>query len=167
MATPEPAPVVTLDGQKIWSDLIREIKSQRPLINAWVQAGSLLGIDNDQLRVGFPPDQRMFVESLNKPNNRKLLETVLAKLAGRPLGLKLELLPPVEDESQPDTNGHGPPVNNRRRDHHDDSPPDRKPANGADASPPEDPAESFKNDPLIQKALKIFEGEIRSVDGPA
>ncbi len=30
-----------------------------------------------------------------------------------------------------------------------------------------DPAETFKNDPLIQKALKIFEGEIRSVQGPA
>ena len=31
----------------------------------------------------------------------------------------------------------------------------------------QDPAELFKNDPLIQKALKIFEGEIRSVERPA
>ena len=30
-----------------------------------------------------------------------------------------------------------------------------------------DTSEIFKNDPLIQKALKIFEGEIRSVQGPA
>ncbi len=29
-----------------------------------------------------------------------------------------------------------------------------------------DSTEVFKNDPLIQKALKIFEGEIRSVRGP-
>ena len=43
----------SLDAPKIWGELIREIKSQRPLINAWVQAGRLLGIDDDQLRVGF------------------------------------------------------------------------------------------------------------------
>ena len=34
-------------------------------------------------------------------------------------------------------------------------------------APAEDSSEMFKNDPLIQKALKIFEGEIRSVQGPS
>ncbi len=166
-AIPESTPAIPLDGQKIWGDLIREIKSQRPLINAWVQAGRLLGIKDDQLHVGFPPDQKMFVESLGKPNNRKLLETILAKLAGRPLGLKLELLDPVGDDGdKPEEDGQRPPIN-RRRDHDGVASPADKPANGADAAPPVDPAESFKNDPLIRKALKIFEGEIRSVDGPA
>ncbi len=166
-AAPESAPSATLDGPKIWGELIREIKSQRPLINAWVQAGRLLGIDNDQLRVGFPPDQKMFVESLGKPNNRKLLETILAKLAGRPLGLKLELLDLAEDGDEPPAaNGQHPPVNRTREGAAHVFATENQPANGADA-PPVDPAESFKNDPLIQKALKIFEGEIRSVDGPA
>ncbi len=164
---PDSEPPAALDGPKIWGELIREIKSQRPLINAWVQAGRLLGIDNNQLRVGFPPDQKMFVESLGKPNNRKLLETVLAKLAGRPLGLKLELLGPAEDhDDEPVANDQRPPTNRTRENTAADSSTDHHQANGADA-PPVDPAESFKNDPLIQKALKIFEGEIRSVDGPA
>ena len=169
VAAPEAAPPAALDGAKIWSELIREIKSQRPLINAWVQAGRLLGFDNDQLRVGFPSDQKMFVESLNKANNRKLLETVLAKLAGRPLGLKLELLDPTDDGNDgdaPETNGQHAPANRARLTAVDPAPANHDETNGKDA-PPVDPAESFKNDPLIQKALKIFEGEIRSVNGPA
>ena len=160
------APAAAPDAAKIWSELIREIKSQRPLINAWVQAGRLLGIEGDQLRVGFPPDQKMFVESLNKPNNRKLLEGTLAKLAGRPLGLKLELLGPDEEASDgPVDDDQPPPLSNRPNGNGPKGPP-TAPKNGVEAAP-EDPAESFKNDPLIQKALKIFEGEIRSVDGPA
>ena len=159
---PASAPAAALDGQKIWGELIREIKSQRPLINAWVQAGRLLGLEGDQLRVGFPPEQKMFVESLGKPNNRKLLETILGKLAGRPLGLKLELLDPVEGE--PAANGQHLPANL-----HGDNGSESAlahPKKGSDALPL-DPTESFKNDPLIQKALKIFEGEIRSVDRPS
>ena len=160
-AVPEPAvPSGALDEQKIWSELIREVKSQRPLINAWLQPGHLLGIEGDQLRVGFPPDQKMFIESLAKPNIRKLLEAILGKLAGRSLGLKLEILDPVGDGPAP--NGRHSPVNYI----HESTPSAKAASNGAAASPV-DPAESFKNDPLIQKALKIFEGEIRSVDRPA
>ena len=161
-SAPTPVASTALDAPKIWGELIREIKSQRPLINAWVQAGRLLGIENDQLRVGFPPDQKMFVESLGKPNNRKLLEAILGKLASRPLSLKLELLDPVD--SEPVANGQHPPVN--RNDESGAAPALASPKNGSDVPSP-DPAESFKNDPLIQKALKIFEGEIRSVDRPS
>ena len=158
LPAPEPA---ALDGVKIWGELIREIKSQRPLINAWVQAGRLLGVEGDQLRVGFPPDQKMFVESLGKPNNRKLLETILSKLAGRPMGLKLELAEPAE--AGPAANGRHPAVD-QVREPEPDAP---IPGPAKDVPPQVDSAELFKNDPLIQKALKIFEGEIRSVDRPA
>ena len=155
VATPAPAvanDAAPLDGARIWSDLIREIKSQRPLITAWVQAGKILAADGEQLRIGFSPDQRMFVEQLNKANNRKLLETILAKVAGRPVTLKLELTGPGDEEP-----GSPPPAKQPAG-----PPPSPTPPAVADTTPP-DPAESFKNDPLIQKALKIFEGEIRSV----
>ena len=154
---PAPAdPGQPLDGQRIWHDLIREIKSQRPLIISWLQAGHLLAAEDNQLRIGFAPGQKMFVDSLNKPNNRKLLEANLAKVAGRPVGLKLELLDAAPAPA-PTRNGHQP----------EDADPAVRPARTSEAPTPDDPTESFKNDPLIQKALKIFEGEIRSVDGPA
>ena len=148
-----------LDGQRIWNELIREIKSQRPLIISWLQAGRLLGAEGHQLRVGFAPNQRLFVESLNKANNRKLLEATLAKLAGRPVVLKLETLDEV------------PPASPASADEGEADFSDALPARRMPSSDPEDPAvdpaESFKNDPMIQKALKIFGGEIRSVDRPA
>ncbi len=155
-ASPSPADGAPLDGARVWGDLIREIKSQRPLITAWVQAGKILSAEGDQLRVGFAPEQRMFVESLNKANNRKLLEAILAKVAGRPVGLKLELADPAAAEPAPAGNGSHAAG---------DQPFSRRTPDAA--QPPQDPAEAFKNDPMIQKALKIFEGEIRSVNGPA
>ena len=154
-----------LDGARIWRELIPEIKSQRPLITAWVQAGRVISADDGTLRIGFPSDQKMVVESLGKANNRKFLETLLSKLAGRPVALKLELRdaedeppppPPADDDSPPD---FGDPVPSKT--------PPAQPSSAAVDDASADPTETFKNDPLIQKALKIFEGEIRSVERPA
>lgn len=151
---PEPPPALEhgVDGPKVWRDLIAEIKSQRPLITAWVQSGRLLDAENGVFRVGFAPGQKMVVESLGKANNRKFLETLLAKLAGRPVVLKLELtddLPPANPSEEP-------PAPTPIRPRNDGGAP-----NGVEAA--EDPIESFKNDPKIKEALQLFEGEIRSV----
>ena len=162
---PEPGvgtPTSGLDGPRLWRDMIQEIRSLRPLITAWVQVGRPLSVEGNTLRVGFPLDQRMSVDSLNKPNTRKFLESLLTRLAGQPVAVKLELtdespaLPPSNgDHPAPAADGSAPQVA---------QPAPTVPA--ADAAS-DDPTELFKNDPLIQKALKIFEGEIRSVQGPA
>ena len=171
-AAAEPAPAIngaSLDGTRIWSELTREIRSQRPLITAWVQAGRVLGLEEDTLRIAFPASQRMAVDSLGKPNTRKFLEALLAKLAGRPIALKLEVL--RDDGGAPPTTAPAPgpaapapaPASVREE---AAAPADDTPA-PTSPGPAVDPAEMFKNDPLIQKALKIFEGEIRSVERPA
>jgi DNA polymerase-3 subunit gamma/tau len=161
---PPPAPVdaAPLDGPRVWNDLIREIQSQRPLITAWVKMGRLLGVQGDVFRVGYPPDQKMVVESLGKSTNRKFLEGLLAKLAGRPVSLKLELT----DEQPPPPSTPPPPAADPSS---DGSPRPAAPAPAfsgaaAGAEPSLDPLEAFKNDPQIQKALQLFEGEIRSVN---
>ena len=97
------------------------------------------------------------------------MESLLAKLAGRPVGLKLEVL---RDDGgaaaggipAPGPSAPAPPkasaVESATSSAEDKPAPPAPDAAGPDA----DPAELFKNDPLIQKALKIFEGEIRSVE---
>jgi DNA polymerase-3 subunit gamma/tau len=168
-AAPEPAaaepipPKPALDGEKIWRELIQEIRSQRPLITSYLQLGRLLSAEAGTLRIGFPAAQKIAIESLGKPNQRKLLETLLAKLAGTPVSLKLEV---QEHEEEP------PPADSGANSGLAAPRPNAVGGNGsghpatAGAEPVADPAETFKNDPLIQKALKIFEGEIRSVEGP-
>ena len=168
-ATGDPLPPFP-DAAALWAGLVAQLRSQRPLITAWVQEGTPLEIAADgQLRAGFPTGQKMVVESLNKASNRQFLEGLLTKLAGRPVTLKLEVLapgapppPPLPEPPVPPsptkpglasatppaaTNGAGAPL----------------PA----ADPDEDPVASFKNDPLIQKALKVFEGEIKDVKLPS
>ncbi len=173
-ATPPPAASgAPLDGPRIWRDLVSELRSQRPLITAWVQSCKLISTADDTFLVGLPSDQKMIFESLNKPANRKLLESILTKLAGRSMTLKMELrddevpTPPPVLRSNSNNGDSG---NDGEYDYSDeDAPSSESHLNGAPppAASTADPTETFKNDPLIQKALKIFEGEIRSVEGPA
>ena len=153
-----------LDAARIWRDLIPEIRSQRPLITAWVQSGRLLGSEGDTLRIGFAGNQKMDVESLGKPGNRKFLESLLSKLAGRSVGLKLEVFegdelpaPLIEENEVRRDEPQAEALETRR-------PVESPSASNSQSAP--DPTELFKNDPLIQKALKIFQGEIRSVERP-
>ncbi len=102
----------------------------------------------------------MAVEQLGKPSNRQLLETLLTKLAGRPARLKFELLdeallpPPMDEPKRAPAAASG-------------SANERASEAGARASTgAEDAVASFKNDPMIQKALKLFEGEIKAVQPP-
>ena len=153
---PQPLP----EPASLWAGLIAQLRSQRPLITSWVQEGTPLDITGEgELRAGFPSGQKMVLESLNKATNRQFLEGILTKLAGQPVTLKLELLTPgappppalPEPAAAAIPSAGGPP----------NSTPS---ANGAGAPVPDpDPVASFKNDPLIQKALKVFEGEIKDV----
>ncbi len=158
-----PPPVVVppaWDGETIWRGIIQEIGAQRPLIRNWVQLGRFISADAGTVRVGFPPAEKLVLETLRKPTNQKLLDSLLTKLAGTPVTLKMELqeradetpsAAPAPDPAANTNNGHAA----------------APPAPRSEAAAATDPADTFKNDPMIQKALKIFEGEIRSVDGPA
>jgi hypothetical protein len=82
------------------------------------------------------------MEGLLRPNNRTFLEGLLKELTGSDWTLRLSLaegLPP--DAPRIET----------------------QPAPERPKSAPTDGADSFKNDPLIQEALEIFKGEIKSV----
>ena len=158
----------SLDSTRLWGELMREVRSQSPLKAAWVQAGRVLGLEGSALRVGFPSNQRMALDSLSKPNTKKSLEGILAKLAARPVSLKLEVLPDDGGTAASPAGafpGPGPgtaPSNVRAARPTERQDEDTSEADGA--APDGDPTELFKNDPLIQKALKIFEGEIRAVE---
>jgi DNA polymerase-3 subunit gamma/tau len=154
-AEPEPEPVAVInetpeagapskapvDPTALWMDLLVAVRRDRPLISTWLEAATLLEVTARSVRLGFPPEHAMAMESLLRPNNRSFLEKLLTRLTGETRALECEareglVVTPV---SLPE--------------------PEPEPA----PSPP-DPMEEFRNDPLIRKALEIFQGEIQPVN---
>lgn len=127
------APAGELAADEIWSKLLAEIRRKRPLIGMWVEAGALLGIEGTIALVGFPPDQKLAMESCLLKNNKEFIETLLADIVGKRLEIKAQIreglvvAPPAAPEPEK----------------------------------PKDPMEEFKNDPLIKKALELFKAEIQ------
>ncbi len=141
--TPEPkaapdlqAPAPSLDATTLWTDVLVAVRRERPLITTWLEAGTLLEVAGNTVRLGFPTTQKMAMESLLRPNNRTFLEKLFTELTGQPRTVECEARDGlvVQPAILP------PPV---------------------PAPVPADPMEEFKNDPLIRKALEIFQAEIQ------
>jgi len=128
----ETAPAPEPSIESAWSRLLQVVATRRPLIVSWIKFGTPVGLDNGTLRVGFPKDQQLAVESLSRPNNRKLLEDVLSEILGSASQIAFETR---NDLSLPTP---------------------------TTAEKPMETLQSFKNDPMIQKALEIFKAEIQS-----
>ncbi len=134
---PEPAPAAAaapLDASALWTEALVAVRHDRPLISTWLEAGTLLEVSGNTVRLGFPPGQKMAMESLLRANNRTFLEKLFTQLAGEPRQVECEMREGLIVQ----------PIN--------------LPAPEA-AAP--DPAEEFRNDPLIRKALEIFQAEIQ------
>ncbi len=118
-----------------WQSALLAVRKKRPLISSWIEAGTLLHIQDGVALLEFPTDKALALESISRPNNRKFLEELFSELAARPVTIKAEMRegltvePPVLPEQKPEM--------------------------------PVDPMAEFKNDPLIQKALEIFKAEIQ------
>ena len=144
-----PAPVVSApassaapaDMAETWPKLVQQVYKRRPLIRDWINAARFLGVQGREVLVGFAPEEKLMMESLARPTNRSFLEGLLKELTGSEWTLKLKIakdLPPAE-------------------------PPPPETQTEPEATKPNDPIESFKDDPLIKEALEIFKGEIKSV----
>ena len=137
---------------ELWQRVVGDVRSSRPLIRSWLESGQPVSLEGNVLVVGFHPKHRIVIESLSGASNRQFLEESLAKNAGRPIRLKMEVRDDVPEstmlapaEPAPVAALIAPPEN-------------KAPA----ASATTDPLDRFRNDPLIRQALDIFDAEIVS-----
>ena len=136
---------------ELWQRVVGDVRSSRPLIRSWLESGQPVSLEGNVLIVGFHPKHRIVIESLSTGSNRQFLEESLARNAGRPIRLKMEIRDDVpESTTQPPAPAFA-------------STP-AGPAGPAATAAVEssDPLERFRNDPLIRQALDIFEAEIVS-----
>jgi DNA polymerase-3 subunit gamma/tau len=123
-----------LSAGELWPQVLGRVRKERPLIQAWIEAGELVEIKGDVAILGFPPDKSLARESCDRANNRKFLEAVLSDIAGCELTIRVEEHAGLVPEKI--------------------ALPELKP------EAPHDPIASFKDDPLIRKALEEFKAEI-------
>jgi len=131
----------TLDPEAIWQKAVDQIRVTRPLIRVWVESARALGIEGRFFVLGFPPEQKMAMESLASPRTRDFLEALIREISGQDLKIKSVLKEglPVVTFAEPA------------------AAPDDLPAKKKG-----DSQAMFKDDPLIREALEIFKGEIKT-----
>lgn len=137
--TPESEAV---DHEAVWQKAIEQIRLRRPLIRGWVASAKALGIEGRFFVLGFPPEQKMAMESVASPRSRDFLEALLKEISGHDWKIKFTLK-------------EGLPVVNVA-----------EPGAALDETPARKKSDSqalFKDDPLIREALEIFKGEIKTV----
>jgi DNA polymerase-3 subunit gamma/tau len=127
------APSADLDPAQVWEQLNAKIPPQKAFLRNSAAAAHVFGIEGRNFQLGFSPDERPMMDILGTQANRKFLETLLHEITGKDLTVKLTV--------------------------NDDLPSKRAMAS---ASGKRSQAEDFKDDPLIQEALEIFNAKIKS-----
>jgi len=126
------APAVS--AAELWPQFVARVRKERPLISSWIEAGQLVDLTHGLAIVAFPPDAALSMESCERSNNRQFIENLLAELAGQAITLKCEKRAGLTVEKVASAE--------------------------VKIEPPPDPMAAFKDDPLIHKALEIFQAEI-------
>ena len=124
----------------VWPKVVQLAGTRRPLLKTWLAVAHLLGTEGRHVLIGFAPGDKTVMESLARPANRSFLEELLKEASGEAWTLKLSL---VDDLPAPPAEI---PVRTE-----------------PEKATPNESRDTFKDDPLIQEALEIFKGEIKSV----
>ncbi|MBV8215922.1 MAG: DNA polymerase III subunit gamma/tau [Verrucomicrobia bacterium] len=123
------------DINQLWIDIVTEVRKSRPLIQQYFTVAVPVSLLHNELRLGFASQHSMAMETLLRPNNRKYIEQLLTERLGQPMSIRGETRDDLVPIVFPDKT---------------------EAATNAESD--------FKNDPLIQKALEIFQAEIQAAD---
>jgi DNA polymerase-3 subunit gamma/tau len=77
--------------ESTWPKMLDAIRGRRPLIVSWLEAATPFFPERGTLKLAFPKDQSIAVESLSRPNNRKILEEVAVEILGGTWQIAFEL----------------------------------------------------------------------------
>jgi DNA polymerase-3 subunit gamma/tau len=158
-------PVISADLAATWSKLVEAVSRVSPFIRTYLLEAGPVSFDKNILVIGFDPEFADHLALIDNPRNHTLLQTKLAEI-GHPNSqikfIKAEM--PMERRSP---TRREPEVAPQRAGSETGAPiaaPISPPVPSAkDKSPVAFNKSDFKDDPLIQKALEIFKGQIVEV----
>jgi hypothetical protein len=148
---------------ELWGGLLDAIKRASPFIQSYFNAAHPVSLVNNVFTIGFDPEFSDQIQLVNSAKNRDLVHTKLAELGHPNVQVKFiehegpavpsVAAPAVVSQSAPTAA----PVVASPSSSVQPEPRAAKPAPAPKAS------DDFKNDPLIQKALEVFKGQIVDV----
>jgi DNA polymerase III subunit gamma/tau len=159
---PVPVSVSPVDIVELWPKLLAALSGPKfVFLKTYLQSAFPVALNRNLLTVGFPPAFAAHLPMADNPTNHRNLQVVLQEMGlSSPQVKFIQAEPPAGWSPVMAAISEEPP------------PFDPDPVPGAGArpqtqrgAPPAAPAtqltkEDFKNDPLIQKALEVFKGEI-------
>ncbi|MFH1405044.1 MAG: DNA polymerase III subunit gamma/tau [Patescibacteria group bacterium] len=90
-------PVIDIeDVKKRWPEVFAQIKECSASLPFVVQAGEIECINNDELELRF--QYQLHADTVNREKNRNMIETVFARVVGRPIRIKGVYSAPEQDE---------------------------------------------------------------------
>jgi len=154
--TPPPG---ELDLRQLWRDLVEAVGRASPFVKTYFVEAHPVSFDKNVLTIGFDPEFTDHLPLVANSKNEKLVQTKLAELGHPHAQVKfIRAEAPPREKAVPAA-----PVAPAAA-----APPAAKAAPTTEAPKPAQEAaslkkEDFKNDPLIQKALEVFKGQIVEV----
>jgi len=159
-ATTTPAVQTGPEGDlaSLWTSLVESVSRASPFTRTYLVEAHPVSLAKGVLTIGFDPAFAEHIDLVNNPKTHTVLQTKLAELGHA--GAQVKFIKAERPEhwvaaapaSAPSANAPTPATSA---------------STSRSAEPPREPAtarlDEFKNDPLIQKALEVFRGQIVEV----
>ncbi len=153
-------PQISAAVSELWIKLIDAVGRASPFTRSYLVYAHPVSFEKNRFVVGFDPEFKDYLGLVDNARNHELLQTKLAEL-GRP-NCQVQFVKAEAPANRPEI----PKTISRGENTVPSAPPVRPardvPAEGERTSVPFN-KNDFKNDPLIQKALEIFKGQIVEV----
>ncbi len=111
----EEAGHLTLDRvREVWEEVLERVKGESATTGSFLSSGTVLGLSDTTVTVGFPPSARFQVERLRDGERTRLVETALQEVLGRRFRLKTEITEALEESAAAEPDEAGLPENPAR-----------------------------------------------------
>ena len=162
---PGPQPVVSVPAvglEELWTALLEAVGRASPFVRTYLLQAHPVKLENKLFVIGFDPESQEQIGLVDNARNHELLRTKLQELGHPHTQIKFVVAeakprprPAEQPAAPPPIARPGPPAAPK--------PAQADAAKAAKPAPTTFSKEDFKNDPLIQKALEVFKGQIIEV----
>ncbi len=141
-----------------WQELLGHLAESRPMLHQYLIEAQPTSFDGETVTLAFPNEFSMHKELADTPQNVQFLQTRFRQSLGQDVSVRFALEDSVAPKTPPA------PLATARR-----APDEPQPASAPLAAKPaplsKDRVQDLRKDPLIQKALEVFRGNIVDARG--